>query len=840
LLRWTWQGLRKVERSTALLARETAWAMRRLWRRPLGASLAVLTVAVAITPSLLFQLVNAAVLPPLAFERSHELVRIWQRVPWRMACSYPKLRYLAEHSHTLDVAAMTGATLSLDRDGKSTRLFAQAVTPNYFDVLRVRPLLGRAFSDEDNRHVLGHPVVVLSESLWRRVFGGRTDVVGTSVHLNGRSFVVIGVVPDIRDSWSGSVLSAEAWIPAMMAPVGKDAKGWRDTPRAIESPDTAIWGGIARVRLGHVLSEARSEAAQLGRQVESLWPLPEDADPSSIVPFDLVGLAEDSVDPKILRAVALLKVAAALLLALGGLNLGSLFLARGLERAKTLGVHTLLGAPRLALLWGALSEALLVSLAGGLAAVMLTRGALAFLGWVEPTILTAPFGVTFDPDGWRFDSQLVALALVLSALTAVVFSIGPAVRITRLDAPSFVRGGAGVTGAGLRGLRLTRPGGLLVAFEMAATVALTLPALLLLRSLGNLITDDLGFRPRGVTAAALKLPAASYSESKASAFVEAAVHDIGQTDDAESASWVSCLPIECGTLFTSSIQRVEMPPRGLVASVHIVAPGAFRTLGIPLREGREFGAADSADAPSVVVVSEEAARQLASDPLRHRIDVLAGGRHGLEVVGVVGDVPYRDLTAEPLPAVYLPLAQWPQTEGFLVTRSNPRNFVAIAGATRRVVRALDPRLETPTVFSLEEHVDRGVGRFRGAAWLLGLAAALAFGLSAVGIYGLFTSLVSQSVPEIGIRMALGAAPQTIGRSIARMALALAAVGLAVGASLGTWGAVHLRSFLYDVRPWDVWTLLLTLIAAVTLALAGAVQPARRASHVDPVIALRDQ
>lgn len=735
----------------------------------------------------------------------------------------------------MDVAASTAGIVFLER-GESVRLSVDAVTPNFFAVLGARPALGRTFGEDENVQILGHPVVVLSGRLWRARFGGRSDVVGEEVVLNGRAFSVVGVMPEeFRLRWLDwrGLSGPDAWIPAMMAPVGMLAKPWRDMPLAIEATGSTIWLGLGRLRPGHSLAEARAEADALGREVKILWPK---ANAEAEMPFDLIPLSEEAVNPKILHAVSLLKVAGVLVLLLGSLNLGHLFLARGLERANTLGLHTVLGAPRLALVWGLLCEALFVGAAGGLVAVILTRAALVMLAVAEPSILTAPFGVTFDPAGWRADWRLVAASVATSVAAALMSGLAPAWRTTRLEAAAFLRLGAGVRAGGLRQLRLTRPRGLLVAVETAVALALTLPALLLVLTMGNLVTADLGFRPQGIATAELRLPTARYPPPAAAAFVDEAIRTLAQTPGIESAGWASCLPIECA-FYTSAVTARGSRESGLTASVHAVAPGAFRTLGIPLRDGHDFTPEERADGPAVVIVSERTARLLGDVTPGGRIDVLAVGGGALEVVGIVGDVPYRDLAAEPLPAVYFPLAQRPQTEGVLIARPNG-DAKATAGLLRQTVAGLDGHLETLSVGTLGARVDGSVARFRGAAWLLGVAAALALLLSAVGIYGLLSSLVAQSIPEIAIRLALGAAPAGIVRSLSGATLRLAVVGLAAGAGIGSWGSTYLRSYLYGVRPWDARALLLTLAAAAALAFAAALSPARRASRTEPLTALR--
>jgi predicted lysophospholipase L1 biosynthesis ABC-type transport system permease subunit len=298
---------------------------------------------------------------------------------------------------------------------------------------------------------------------------------------------------------------------------------------------------------------------------------------------------------------------------------------------------------------------------------------------------------------------------------------------------------------------------------------------------------------------------------------------------------VSCLPIECG-FYTSAVKMAGAREAATVASVHIVAPDAFRTLGIPLRRGRDFGADDGAGTAPVVILSEQAARRLGGVGPGARIEVLGSG--ALEVAGVVADVPYRDLAAEPLPAVYLPLAQRPQTEGVLVARGIAGDATAIAALFRQAVTSLDPHMEPLVVSALAARVEQRVARFRGAAWLLGAAALFALFLSAVGVYGLLSSLVAQSRPEMAIRMALGAAPARLARSVATATLRLALAGLLVGAALGSWGATYLRSYLYGVSPWDVQALSGSVLVAIALASLAAIRPSYRASRADPLATLR--
>jgi hypothetical protein len=372
-----------------------------------------------------------------------------------------------------------------------------------------------------------------------------------------------------------------------------------------------------------------------------------------------------------------------------------------------------------------------------------------------------------------------------------------------------------------------------VAAEIAIAVAVTVPALLLVRSLETLVTADLGFRPATVATAGLRLPSAAYPDEALLAFVSEATRRLGQSPGIESASWTSCLPIEC-PFFTTSVTRAGSRENGFSASVHVVAPNAFRTLGIPLRSGRDFDAGDLAGGPAVAILSDDAARALGVAAVGSRI---TGEGHTLEVVGIAGNVPYGDLAREPLPAIYLPLAQRPLPDGVLIVRS-PRPLAETAERARQAVAGLDPSLPPLEVTSLSDRVARHVARFRGAAWLLGAAAVLAVFLCAVGIHGLFSSFVVQALPEIAVRMALGADHVRMGMVVARTALVLAGVGFLGGALLGSWGGTYLRGYLFGVEPRDTHALLLSMAVAAVLALLTALQPARRASRVDPMTVLR--
>lgn len=813
---------------------ETRRAARRLVRSPRFVVVAVLTMAAAVTPSLIFDLVGRAVLPPLPFENSQDLLHVWQR--WRRsesrtATSYPELGLLRDRATTMDVAAQSSGAFFLERGASTVRIWGYAVTPNYFDVLRVRPLLGRTFREDENRTPFGHPVVILSETTWRNELAADPDVVGRRVNLNGVTFTVVGVMPPIRERWGGRNLGAGLWVPAMMAPLGSQSAKGRETAAVLESLDTGIWVGIGRLRAGYDLRTAQTEAAVLGREVKNRWPAEE-----SDVPFDVIRMSEDAISGKVVRAVSMMKVAGFLVLAVGAVNLGSLFLARGLERVRAQQLCALLGAPRMVLIHGPLAECLVVGLVGGAAALLLTGGTLQFLHVVEPSLATSPLGQTFDAEGWRIAWPMVGLSFALAMLVTVACGLLPAIAAFRCAETAFREGSTGIVPAGLRRLRPTRPSGLLAVVQIALAVALTLPAVLLARTVGLLVSADIGFRPVGVTTAALKLPVARYPEATQPAAVGHITNELRRVPGVESASWTSCVPINCD-FFTSLVRVAASSDKGPEMSIHVVAPDAFRTLGIPLRRGRDFAATDDANALRVAILSDHAAAMLRGADVGSRLE-LSG--QSLELIGIVGDAPYRNLSSAPMPAVYLPLAQRPQAHGVLVSRSS-RTTADMAIAMRAAAASIDTRLaDGLEVATLSTHVEGEVARYRGAAWLLAAAGLLALFLAGIGIYGLMSSFVARARPEIGLRLALGETRGAIGTTMAWITLRLFVLGVAAGSALGIWVARYLRPYLFRVETWDAASLLATLTVAVLLALLSALGPTLGAVKTDPIRVLRSE
>jgi hypothetical protein len=373
----------------------------------------------------------------------------------------------------------------------------------------------------------------------------------------------------------------------------------------------------------------------------------------------------------------------------------------------------------------------------------------------------------------------------------------------------------------------------LLTVYVAFAIALTLPALLLVRSVSLLVTADFGFRSDRVFATPLALPPSEYPPVRAARFVDQVLQGLRGQPGITRAGWVSTLPLQGG--FTSLLQRSGSKV-GIVATLHAATPGALATLGVPVRRGRDFDAREAAGAAPSVVLDERAARQLGVD-VGGLVDVAVGDLRAAEVVGVVADVPHDDPAKLQLPAVYVPLVRWPQAEGTIVVlaeRADP------GGLVRDLVSSQDRALAPVVTAPLAEHVRRSLARFRAAAWLLGAAALVALGLSGVGVYGLLSLLVARSTREVGIRIALGATPGSVARVLVRATLVSGGIGLLLGLALGIAATAPLDSYLYRVRSLDLWSLALAALVSVALALAAAWVPARRAMRVEPMSALRSE
>jgi predicted permease len=791
--------------------------MRRLRQAPGFTLVAVATLALGIgATSAIFTVVNAVLLRPLPFPEADRLVRVAQVWKGRPVVYSPPnfLDVLAQASSFSGLAAIDGGGLTLTGRGAPVRLDGAEVSASFFDVLRVPPLHGRGFVTGENEPgrtrvaVLGHP-------LWRDRFGADPGVVGRTVSLNREPYEVVGVAP-----------------PGFRYP--EDAELWTpmeyDERFRVNSRGAWYLTVVGRLRDGATVDGARQEVSTIAARLAQAHPADNEGVGGTVIPLLDATVGESRL------ALLVLLGAVSLVLLVACVNVANLLLARISARETELAVRAALGAGRGRLVRQLLTESLLLALLGGAAglglAVLVVDGLVA----LEPQGLPRLGEVSVN-------RAVAGFAAALSLVTTVLFGAFPALQTSRrATAQALRQGSRGILSGGRGGLR----GGLVVG-QIALAMVLLAGSALLLRSFARLRGVDPGFRTENALGFRVSLPDSAYPEdAQRLSFHDELQGRLEALPGVRSVGAVAGLPLG-GSRFNISFTvagRPEVPPaQQPTMEVRMATPGYFRTLGIPVRRGRGFTAADGPAAPPVVVLSAAAVRRFFPDEepigrtIRLGLGRGRGRRAGGEVVGIVGDVKELGLAADSPPEIYLPYAQFPVQSMDVVLRTEvaPRSLAAVAV---RVVHDLDPDLPVARVATLDEVLARSVSEPRFYALLLGSFAAMALFLAALGLFGVMSYAVAQRTRELAVRLALGAGRDTLLRMVLREALVLGAVGVALGLAGALLLSRAIASMLFSLAPRDPVTLggvALLLLATAPLA---SYLPARRATRVDPVIALR--
>jgi predicted permease len=803
------------------LRQDLMYALRRLRQAPGFTLVAITTLALGIgANSAMFSMVNAVLLRPLPFEEPDRLVRLAQTWEGRTTGVYSPQNFLDVASAASDfesLAAIDGGGLTLTGNGAPARLEGAGVSASFFDVLRVRPILGRGFAAGENEP--GHTkVVVLGHRLWHERFGADPAAVGRTIQLNREPHVVVGVAPSGFSYPDG----AEVWTP-----IEYDA--------VFRTKSRGAWylGVIGRLKPDVPVAHAREEVSTIAARLAHEYP---DADEG--VGGTVTSLHEAMVGES-RPALLVLLGAVGLVLLIACVNVANLLLARAAARESELAVRAALGAGRGRLLRQLLTESVLLAVLGG--------GAGVFLAWLSLDTLLG-----LQPEGVqrlgevRVDRAVLAFSAGLSVLTGILFGSVPALQLMRrATAQSLREGGRGLLSG--RGHRLR--GGLVVG-QIALAMMLLAGAGLLIRSFVQLRRVDPGFRAPGALTFRIALPESAYKdEARRTAFFDEMIERLGALPGVRSVGTVMGLPLS-GTRFNLSFEVAGRPKLPLAQQpsmeVRVTSPGYFEAMGIPVRRGRGFQRGDRAGAPQVAVLSQTAVRRFfpGEDPLGKSITV--GWRRpdgmppaGGEVVGVVGDVKEAGLAEENPPEVYLAYAQLPVSsmDVLLRTAVGP---MTLAPAAATVVHGLDPELPIARLRTLDDIVARSVSEPRFYMVLLGAFAGTALFLAALGIFGVMSYAVVQRSREIGIRVALGAHPAHLRRMVLGQALLLAVGGVAVGL-LGAVGLSRaIAGLLFDLSPTDPGTLAGVALLLTAVALLASYLPARRATRVDPLVALRSE
>ncbi len=818
------------------VVQDLKFAWRGLTKSPGFTLVAVATLALGIgANSAIFTVVNAVVVRPLPFANADRLVRITSDFAainaTDMGLSQPELMDYRDRSGLFDaIAGVWAINANLTEIDEPERVEVLLASPSYFDVLGVRPQLGRLFSADDNAPGITE-VVVISDKLWHRRFGASPDAIGRKLRIDNDWYTVVGVAPaDFKHPGRAVLTDVDVWAPS----------NFSATPFPMPPPRGAyfITGALARLRPGISVEEARHRLEALGGQFRASFP---DAYPARsgwvprIIPLhdDLVG----SVRP----ALLMLSGAVGFVLLIACANIANLLLARSTGRQRELAVRRALGSSRRRLVHLLLTESLLLAVIGGVAAAAVT------VWLVEALLALVPAGLPRLSEV-AIDGRVLAFTAVLAIATAVVFGTIPALQFSGIDINDALKEGSRGSAGGRGFLRSA-----LVVVEFALALVLLVGAALLMRSLWRLQHVELGFDPANVVTARLWLPQPNdpklgkyFTHPARVTFYQNVLERARALPGVTGAGAASTLPFDgtrTGATITVEGHESEAQSRVPAIQTIVASAGYFEVLGVRLLRGRTFTAQDDQRAQLVGVVTESMARRYwgGEDPVGRRLHF--GGPQAkapwITVVGVISDLRTERIEEAPRPALFRPLTQASGLSLSIVlkTAGDPK---VLGTALAREVRAADPDQPTYGVRPLDYLVSTAMASRRFTTQLLGGFAVLALVLAAVGIYGVMAFVVGQRTREIGIRMALGARPESVVRLVLRQALVLAACGVVFGGFAAVAVSKLLSRMLFEVRPTDPLTYTgITVLLALTAAVA-AWRPARKASAVDPMIALRTE
>jgi predicted permease len=836
-----------------VLLQDLRYAWRALRKSPAFTTVSVLSLALGIgVNATVFGFVNALMLRPLPLPDHAELVRIQDdNLP-----AYSDYLAFSERAKGFrGLAAYDFDSFNLTAGEAAGRAEAALVSGNYFDVLRVTPALGRAFSPDEAARPGGAAVAVISHGLWQRRFGADPNVVGRVFHLQRVPFTVIGVAPR---EFTGVSLGHrhDLWIPLASEAL------LRPESNRLRHPDSFQVRVIGRLRPGVGLAQAQAAvevvAAQQDRvPKERLFtdaPGEQPATPREVLPATVVELGPRDRRQAWLGVAAVLTVMGLVLL-VACANVANLLLGRAAGRRREIAVRLAMGAGRWRIVRQLLTESVLLSLLGGAAGLLLSQ-------WVGDLLLSlvarqAPAEAATAAVDLSLDWRVLLYTTLLALATGVAFGLVPALQASKADLVSDLKAETPPRGPGRR--RFTFRNSLVVA-QVAVSTLLLIPTGLLVRNVRLALSSDYGFQTADRYVTAVDLGGLGYDEQRQELVRREFLERVRQTPGVRSAALSHILPLSGGTMVIPLEVEGENPePRpsdvftdndpSLYALdqpgslyLNTVGTGYFETMGIPLVAGRDFAERDDASAPGVVVVNETLARRLApgGQAVGKRLverDPLSGETKFMEVVGVARDAKYIWPSERPRYFAYCPLGQREVGPTFLTVHGGG-DLAAVSKGVRAAAGAADPAFSVEGVSRLGEVIERRLGETKSLIWVSGVIGALALLLASVGLYGVMAYTVAARTREIGIRVALGAGRGRVRRMVLADGLALAAAGTLAGLLLSAACMRLMRGLLYGVSPVDPLTYGVVALFLTAVALLACYVPARRATKVDPMVALR--
>ncbi|MGZ8843274.1 MAG: ABC transporter permease [Pyrinomonadaceae bacterium] len=799
------------------ILKDIRYGIRSLARHPGFTAIALITLALGIgANTAIFSVVNTVLLRPLPFDDPESIVWLWDTQPQLPTApsSLPDFLDWKEQNRSFEhLAAFQSGNMFLDAGDGTTDTPVGLVTPDLFSVFHVSPILGRTFTNEET--LPGRfRVAVLSHSMWQNRFGSDPNVSGRTIQLNGAAYTIIGVMP----AGFSYPNRAELWRPLPIDPAKLD-RG----PHYLRV--------VGRLKPGVALAQAQADMSTLAARLAQQYP--------ETIAGHGIKLARltDVVVGDVSLALYVLLGAVGFVLLIACANLANLMLARVGARQKEIAVRTALGASRMRIVRQLLIESIMLAIGGGVVGLLLAIWAVSWVVSLGADTIPRVHEISVDP-------RVAGFTLLVSVVTGLLFGLAPAMQVSRPDLTDALK----ESGRSTAGLRRNRLRSTLVVIEVALSLVLLVGAGLMIRSFAKLNEVDPGFKPAQVLTLGVTLLRTRYPEDEQVAQMYSQILErAATTPGVLSAGAIQDLPLS-GSNTNDSFTIEGRPPVAKEAEplteYRVVTPRYFESMGIPLLSGRDFAHTDTRQSPNVVVINDVFARRhfAGENPIGHRLKLEGQERDPLLIVGVVGDVRDLGLDEQPTPEAYVPFLQDPLSTTYsrsmsivARTKSNPG---AMAGSLRAALTSVDKSLPVYALKPMTEYLRDSLARRRFNLILLTVFSGVALALAAVGIYGVISYGVTQRTHEMGIRMALGAKPRDVLKLVVRQAMVLALAGVGIGL-LASFALTRLmKGLLFSVSVTDPMTFVAIAVLMTLIALLACLIPARRATKVDPLVALR--
>jgi putative ABC transport system permease protein len=799
------------------ILKDIRYGVRSLARHPGFTAVAVITLALGIgANTAIFSVVNAVLLRPLPFDDPERIVWLWDTQPQLPTAptALPEFLGWKEQNRSFEqLAAFQGGNMFLDAGDGTTDTPVGLVTPELFSVFHVSPILGRTFTNEET--LPGRfRVAVLSHSMWQSRFGSDRNVSGRTIQLNGAAYTIIGVMP----AGFSYPDRAELWRPLPIDPAKLD-------------PGPHYLKVVGRLKPGVTLVQAQADMSTIAARLSEQY---KEKNAGHGVKLERL---TNVVVGDIGLALYVLLGAVGFVLLIACANLANLMLARVGARQKEIALRTALGASRLRIVRQLLIESILLAVTGGAAGLLLAIWAVSWLVSLSADTIPRAHEISVDP-------RVAGFTLLVSVATGVLFGLAPALQVSRPDLTDALK----ESGRNTAGLRRNRLRSALVVSEVALSLVLLVGAGLMIRSFAKLNQVDPGFKPAQVMSLGVAILRLKYPEDQQVAQVYSQILErAANTPGVLSAGAISDLPL-MGSNTSDSFTIEGRPPIPKEAEpsteYHVVTPRYFESMGIPLLSGRDVADTDTRQSPNVVVINDAFARRhfASENPLGHRLRLQGQERDPLLIVGVVGNVRQLGLDQQPPPEVFVPFLQDPLSTTYqrsmTIVAQSKSDPGAIAGPLRVAVTSVDKSLPVFAFKPMTEYLHDSLSRRRFSLILLSIFSGVALVLAAVGIYGVISYGVTQRTHEMGIRMALGAQSRDVLTLVVRQAMVLALGGVGIGL-LASFALTRLmKGLLFSVSVTDPLTFAVIALLMTLIALLACLIPARRATKVDPLVALR--